>query len=259
MRGQSMKRTLILSLLFFILVFPSFAQINPKAAEALEPGDQVRFNFSSWEDSARVFRVEADTYGQILEFFTTGNADPYLTLYTSSDYSYPLITADDEDGFNSMLQYVTDSAGVYYLELGFYDLGSGTLEFNIKEISTDWAENNDTRRTATNLSLSPELSSATIFPEDDVDNYSFVIGQEFVGKYIVFQTYGDLDLVMTLYDANGNYLDENDDFEGVNPRIAYFVEEPITLVIEIGTYFGDESGLYQLFAGIEYSNLDYGY
>jgi len=99
-------------------------------------------------------------------------------------------------------------------------------EVNAKAGLADAYEPNDEFETAYQISFGQPIENATIDPSGDLDYFYFTgISGQLVTIDVnaeSLESPSELDSVLTLFDSNHNEIVNNDDFDGVDPRIEHF-------------------------------------
>ena len=220
-RNSAMRvRNFTLFLILFLLSCgTSFAALDQP--DYIAPNSKVDFNFnlqSSFQvqglfevaDDVDVYRVVVPG-NSYLDIETSGDADPYLRLYTQSE---TLLTFDKDNGAeaNSHIVYEV-TAGTYFIVLdnrsdidSFYTLK--VTQRALGTLSDDVANNINPGLVIT---LNPQLSPSVVTNKainyyGDADYFSFDLKQEGNIKFLLEGS--SYPLKFTLYDQNYNLIQE---------------------------------------------------
>jgi hypothetical protein len=186
-------------------------------------------------DDSDWFKIDLGSFqyrtGEVLSFYTSGETDTCMELYQGD--TLLLENDDGAEDYNAKITFNPERGRDYYLKIWGYDgaVGEYTLhgETSIEEF--DQYEPNNSRATATRISVGQTLSGNALAAYDLVDWFSFSITQQ--GAYALGTT-GGQDTVITLYDGSGNELDYNDD-GGRNYNAL------IETSLQRGTYYAEVS------------------
>ncbi len=164
--------------------------------------------------------------------------DPTVTLY-DADGAWLDYNDDSGDSLASLLYWSADSSGPLYAEVGGYGAGSYTLTVEVSDVDDDHA-NSSAGATPAEVG---EAVGGSLEYDGDVDYFVFdaVEGE----LYELSVAPGTLeDPTVALYDADGAWLDHNDDSGGsLAPRLFWPAEVSGPLYVEVGGY---GSGSYTL-------------
>ena len=173
------------------------------------PG-QMSGTIDSWND-ADYFRFEVRQRGTVtMESYNYDDVDTVGTLF---DANGSHITQDDDGGgniFDFRIERTLDK-GTYYVRVDSYGPTAGDYTFYLQGGGSDddgggWDAHGDTRSTATHVTL-PDIVPGTIDPGNDIDYFRFHLSAR---GTVVVESSDDLDTVGTLFDANGNYIVQDD-------------------------------------------------
>ncbi len=163
-----------------------------------------------------------------------GAGDPIIDLI-SSDGS--VILSDDDSGGNAAARAETYlDAGTYCMSLRSYDGGPMTAFVRVGRvdqqpltdgIDTSPASGDETGACETAVPMGG-LGSTVSASLNETPFWSFTL--DAAAAVSITAENEDADPVLTLYDADQNYIDENDDFDGLNSRLD--MSEPL----QPGTY-----------------------
>ena len=176
----------------------------------------------------------SDTTPTRIEAEGRGSGDPMIEIYDSAGYL--VATDDDSGGGVSARSEITLDSGTYCVALRSYDSAPMTAFVRVgrqehEPLTDGYVPGNDTGSGACfgplpNDELVDELpSTATI---GDINAYRFTLAEPRALTLTATNTAADP--YITLYDGNGNYIDENDDWDDLNSRIE------ITYPLDAGDY-----------------------
>jgi len=198
-----------------------------------------------------VILEEGQGYAIDLEGAPTGQGtlpDPLITLY-DADGTEVGRNDDGGTGFNSRLIFTAPAAGTYYVAAGGFADAIGTYTVRVGEFDAppdDYAASVDT---AGEVAVGGEVTGALELPGDsDWFRLEVTGGQQYEvrleGAPTDMGTLGDP--LVTLYDAEGNEIDRDDDGgEGFNSRLILSPAQDATRFIG-AQGFGDVTGTYTL-------------
>lgn len=156
------------------------------------------------------YKIEIPPGGGYFSVRTESETDTYLELF---DGRGKKLAGNDDwgNGINAKIALVLD-AGVYYVKVRAYESGAYTLSYSLHEVNrADAWEPDDTRETAKTIAIN-EVQIRTFTTEDDVDWARFTVD---TGGFYIIRAQGrenpELDTYISLYDANGELLGEDDD------------------------------------------------
>jgi hypothetical protein len=214
-------RFFTLFLFFLLSCGTSFAALDQP--DYIAPNSKVDFNFnlqSSFQvqglfevaDDIDVYRVVVPV-NSYLDIETSGDVDPYLTLYTQNE---KLLAFDNNNGAKANSHIVYElSAGTYFIVLdnrsdidNFYTLKVTTRALGT--LSDDVANNiNPSSVITLNPQVSPSvIVNKTINYYGDADYFSFDLKQE--GKINFSLEASSFPIKFSLYDINYNLIQETD-------------------------------------------------
>jgi len=214
-------RFFTLFLFFLLSCGTSFAALDQP--DYIAPNSKVDFNFnlqSSFQvqglfevaDDIDVYRVVVPV-NSYLDIETSGDVDPYLTLYTQNE---KLLAFDNNNGAKANSHIVYElSAGTYFIVLdnrsdidNFYTLKITTRALGT--LSDDVANNiNPSSVITLNPQVSPSvIVNKTINYYGDADYFSFDLKQE--GKINFSLEASSFPIKFSLYDINYNLIQETD-------------------------------------------------
>jgi len=162
-------------------------------------------------------------------FQTFGNLDTYLTLY---DSKYNRIDYNDDGGYeyNAKLSIYLTKNSTYYISVrGYSSNVIGQTKLCMSGVQSTIQENN-----STSVSLKGQVWQIYEFRPTETDTY-------------IFETNGNYDTYMYLYDSNMNQITYNDDGgNGLNSRIQYNLVNGNTYYIGLRAYGSSTTGYTQL-------------
>jgi hypothetical protein len=196
------------------------------------------------------FSVTADRDGfLILE--TAGSQDTVMKLYKAGTSS--LVEEDDDGGdeMNARIECYVKTGESYIVSVTDYDNATGPYRFRAtlqEGAEVNESEPNDTREQATPLDFAASSIRARFGSSDDTDWYKFTIPQG-GGRFTVY-TEGGKDTVLTLFNAAGEQLAEDDDSgSNTNAKIVRDVSAG-TIYVQV-TELDNKTGLYTLHFSLE--------
>ena len=157
--------------------------------------------------------------------------DPTVALYDADDWQ---LDHDDDSGDSlaPLLLWLASSSGPLYVEVGGFGAGSYTLTIAVSDVEDDHADSSE-GATATKVG---EAVQGTLHYGRDVDYFVFdAVGGE---RYELRVEPGTLeDPTVTLYGADGMWLDYNDDSgDSLAPRLFWSADGSGPLYVEVGGY-----------------------
>ncbi len=208
---------------------------------ALTRGDADWFHFTVDED---MFTSEA----VMVEIYTTGDTDTYMTVYGPDDPDLYYGESDDYMDSNAGMVLTLDEPGTYWVVVSGYSedtSGYYYLESHMEAVEfADSYEPNNTRDRATPLDWSAEQEHAFDLG-DNVDIFSFTLNS---AKEVVIYTESQMDTYMDLYDEYGNYITSDDDGgKDSNARLEVDLGRG-TYYVEVRPYDDSGYGSYKLIA-----------
>jgi hypothetical protein len=148
---------------------------------------------------------------------------------------------DDDDGLDSLIEYVLPYSGTYYLKVcDYYHPSEGGSDYfytlSLSGTCGDPNEPNDMPGSATAISYGSFLTDPNICPIGDEDYYSYVGN---FGDTIMIDIdasiYGSpVDSVLYLYHPDGvTLITSNDDYDGLDSRIEFDVPDTDTYYFKV--------------------------
>ena len=163
--------------------------------------------------------------GESVRVRTKGLLDTYMELYQDGSMVYN----DDDSGSDGNASVVFDPVpGAEYKVLvrGYSsaDLGPYELEIDTMVVELDEYEPNNSMDEATLIELN-STQSHSLFMSDEIDWFTFTLEN---ADNINFETYGDMDTYVIMYDSQGNTIQESDDDgTGYNGKISMYLKSGV--------------------------------
>ena len=225
-------------------------ELNPEPTIEL---DNLKIGESGDEDW---FFIDIDQLGSgstmyILTARTMGGMDTYMELFSPDNTSYSVAENDDGDDSNARINYAINETGRWYIKVRGYssdETGDYRLFASLEMREAGPGEPDNSIEEATVLEQEGSEVSRTIDYGDDYDYFKIILGRPLSeNKALVVQTYGNLDLTMTLLDEYDNEIMTNDD-SGLdsNPQIIIPSQEEGTYYAVVYPYDGDNTGPYTI-------------
>ncbi|MDR2182095.1 MAG: PPC domain-containing protein [Treponema sp.] len=186
--------------------------------------------------------------GDYITAETTGDLDTMMEVYAKGESRRLTFNDDNGEGENARINFMAEAGKEYILMVkGYSNSTAGQYEFRVS--STGMPDNdrepNDTRETASPLSLDGEIN-ALIISSTDTDWYSITL--EAGGLFSAWTT-GELDTVLDLCGADGTVIVSDDDSgESDNARISRLLGTG-SYYLRVKSYEG-RTGAYTLRAAI---------
>jgi TolB-like protein len=181
---------------------------------------------------------------------TSGSMDTMMELY---DDSGARIASDDDggEGTNSRISFSAEADRRYIIMVRGYGSHTGAYRFHVatETVPDEAVEPNNSREQATPLALGAAGGFRAYLYSDDEDWYLAEVPEG--GAQVVIYTESSLDTFLTIYNADGTRIAEDDDSgQGNNARVM--VNLPAgPFYIKASLYSGSSSrGPYTLFTGI---------
>lgn len=182
-----------------------------------------------------------------------GDGDLMLGLYDSSG---KLLACDDDSGagYNAMVTYSLSAGSTYYLValsardnqvVPFYTVTAarGVIEDGYDIYMDERSTNDNTRANAIPIAVGSNLAH-TIHSSSDVDWVRINVD---TAGYYTLETSGSGDTIINFYDANGNFLQLDDDGGvGRNARITRYLSANTNYYAKVSAYNGTLVPLYNL-------------
>ncbi|MDC7218573.1 MAG: hypothetical protein PQJ59_01460 [Spirochaetales bacterium] len=214
------------------------------------PGDSYELALTPWDEDWFFFTVEEESLTSdafLVEIYTTGTTDTYMTVYGPDDPNLYYGESDDYIDGNAGMPITLDAPGTFWVVIsgysdetnGYYGLESYTSPV---EFADEYEPNNTWER-------------ATVLTGDEVQEHAFGLGdvldtfqftQAAFGEVTLY-TEGMLDTYMDLYDEYGNYIASDDDGgKDSNARLEIDLNQG-KYFVEVRPYDESGSGNYQMF------------
>jgi hypothetical protein len=226
----------------------SFSSVEYILGESLElaltPGDVDWFYFTTDMEN-----ITGDAL--MVELFTTGETDTYMTIYGPDDPTLYYGESDDYIDSNAGMSVTFDESGTYWVALsgyseetsGYYYLESGMDSVDF----VDDYEPNNIRDKAT-LLMTTDNQEHAFGVGDNMDVFRFTMDD--FGE-IVLYTEGMMDTYIDLYDVYGNYIGSDDDGgKDSNARLEIDLNRG-TYFLEVSPYDDGTSGSYRIITEVE--------
>ena len=166
-------------------------------ARTLHTGDEDWFRFQVTQRGILV----AQTFGEL---------DTVLTLYQVGSEEELLEDDDSGDSDNARIEHAVIAGSTFLIKVSGYDGATGSYNFNLAlDPMPPQTTRNDTRERA--LNLTPDGESQRFLFERQNEEDWFIVSVSGSGNVLQISTYGSLDMLMELYDSQGNKLAEDDD------------------------------------------------
>ncbi|MDC7219507.1 MAG: hypothetical protein PQJ59_06170 [Spirochaetales bacterium] len=187
---------------------------DPYSAVEYIPGEAYELALLQGDVDWFYFTVTSEDFRDdvvMVEIFTTGDTDTYMTVYGPDDPDLYYGEADDYLDGNAGMIVPAGEPGTYWVAVsGYSETTNGYYQLDSRRESMAYAdefEPNNTRDSAT--ILGQDDSQEHVFGRgDNLD--IFVYTQESFGE-VVFFTESQMDTYMDLYDEYGNYIASDDD------------------------------------------------
>ncbi|MYH00858.1 MAG: hypothetical protein F4144_15425 [Acidimicrobiaceae bacterium] len=212
------------------MALPS-GEFSPEGATPAAVGEPIEGALDSADDTELyVFEaVEGEFYEIGVEPVTLD--DPTVTLY-GADGAWLGYNDDSGDSLASRLYWSADGSGPLYVEVGGYGAGSYTLTVEVSDVDDDHA-NSSAGATAAEVG---EAVGGSLEYGDDADFFVFeAVEGEFYEIGVEPVTLEDP--TVALYDADGAWLDYNDDSgDSLAARLIWPAGSSGPLYVEVGGY-----------------------
>jgi len=171
---------------------------------------------------------------------TTGRTDTEMALFLDGE----LISEDDDGGSgdNACITYMVTEGKRYIVRVKAYSRDTGPYGFNVKfnELFDSAMEPNDTRESA--YAINPDGEVQAYLAMEDIDWYTVTLP---VQGIFGCETLGNVDTLLSLFDAKGRELASDDDSGSRdNAKLSGFLNAG-TYFIRVRGYHG-ETGQYTL-------------
>jgi len=223
------KRFLIvISGLFLLTIGQVFAQSSIPLSFGTWTSGTLREGEELW------YSVRASGEG-IVTVETRGDLDTILEAY---DSSRNMIAEDDDSGdsANARLEIFAESGQTYLFKLTGYGDSAGAYRINasFESVQPDTVRNTERSRA---VLLSQDEQVAVFFRRPSESRwYRHELTRP--QNLLIAQTKGNLDTIISFYDAQGNFLDQDDDSgDNTNARLSKRLPRGAVL-IEVKTYGG---------------------
>jgi len=156
---------------------------------------------------------------------------------------------DDDSGEDncSNLQFTPGSAGTYYIKVWAYNnAATGNYRLTVEAgtpVVADEQEPNNELNQATTLPTDNTQIQNSILPAGEAD--FFGISME-AGHTYQIETFCQVDTILVLYDANENWIAENDDSQGECSLLGYTPTRSGTYYVKVYGYSAEAIGNYSI-------------
>jgi hypothetical protein len=181
----------------------------------------------------------------VITFETEGSLDTVMDLFDAE--TSDLLTSDDDGGRgpNACIEYNAEAGKTYIVRVYGYDDETGAYRFKvtIEAAVVDTAEPNDSTEEAMLISVGQDVE-ALFNSSSDVDWYRVDIVPS--NAYLIISTRGSMDTFITIYDADGTEIGDDDDSGSQgNALISVDVSNHTVIYIEVSEFDG-KRGAYRL-------------
>ena len=219
---------------------------GPENAYELSEGyEEIAALFGDPEDQDW-YAVRIPSGGKLLRVWTGGDRDTEISLYDTEGNQ---LAADDDsgEGGNASISYEA-SEGTLLVKAIEYEGLPGLYYFNYRLSPVpvpDGYEPDDTMEEATEIRIDSDPQERNLSAPGDMDWVFFKVAKK--GSFGI-RAASDVDTYLELYDAEGEMLDENDDWEDG-------LDSYLDIGLEAGTYYAavyaldeetDEESTYEL-------------
>ena len=182
----------------------------------------------------------------MVEIYTTGDTDTFMTVYGPDDPDLYYGESDDYMDSNAGMVLTIDQAGTYWVAVTGYSediSGYYYLESEASPVAfADEYEPDNTRDRATVIEAGAEQEHA-FGTGDNLDVFRFTLDSS---SEVVIYTESHLDTYMDLYDEYGNYISSDDDGgKDSNARLEIDLNRG-TYYLEVRPYDEGTAGSYTL-------------
>ncbi len=189
-----------------------------------------------------------------LETFDLGAASDTELCLRRGDNTTIVCDDDSGAGKGSRIVWQADAAGTYYLEVieRNPDIVGPDSAYTLRARTTtcdlDNAEPDNSRTTAKTIAIDGSLHERTICAAGDEDWFAFSAVANETYTLETVDVGPEADTILSLYDADGNFLAENDDYDpGVGSQLVHTAATSGTFYVRVTLYNGTNYG-----AGTEY-------
>lgn len=195
----------------------------------LEIGGEVEDETSEDAPQAYYF-VELEAGQLIVASLQSDDFDTVLTIDPAAGQdTFQMYNDDFGDGTNSQVgpELITES-GLYTITVAGYFDDTGSYSLQIAEVEP--------------IPLTAGEAARGEITQDATEHYYSFEAEEGQTLTIAAEALGSTDLMLTLFSADGEWLDYNDDSDELNPAIEYDVTESgahLILVSALGFFFDD--------------------
>lgn len=194
-----------------------------------------------------VFQFELDTNSSVTIAINSNQVDTYLRVY---DEVGNLVAENDDFGGSLESQLTVElNGGTYFASVGAYaDSESGSYSVLVDAIANeqDPGGGDDIFDVDQVLDLSTGRTSVDDAIDQPFDYRVYEITADSSGRVILTaRGRGSLDTMLSVYDADGNLIDFNDDWRGTDSRIRFDADAGDTYYVVVEGY-DDSVGAFRL-------------
>lgn len=230
---------------------------DPSFATILKPGETITGLTLSSDDSdwflvdLSDFSVENDFNSIVIE--TQSSLDTSMELYGPDD-PYLFLIENDDGGIdsNASITLVVEQPGIYYIKVkGYYSdtTGSYTLASRFEQVTMDESEPNNYMEEAVLIENFDSELIKSFNPSGDEDWFYFnveTMGLE-QGDWVIIETLGRLDTLLSVYDETGyELLYDDDSGSDSNARVELYINDYNNYYIKVSPYDYGTVGEYRL-------------
>ncbi len=231
---------------------------DPSFASVLIPGETISGLTISPEEDYDWFQMDLsgvlmdDNFNSVV-VETQSTMDTYIEVYGPND-PYYYITDNDDSGMdsNARVTVLIDQPGIYYFKVKAYysdTTGNYSLVSSFQQIVVDEGEPNNYQAEAELLTEFGGDLVKSFSPSGDEDWYFFNAETMDLGpgSFVIIETLGSLDTLLSIYDESG-YEIMNDDDSGTdsNARVDLYINDYNSYYIKVSPYDYGTVGEYRL-------------
>ncbi|MBN2628571.1 MAG: PPC domain-containing protein [Spirochaetales bacterium] len=224
---------------------------DPYSSVEYTPGDSYELALTQGDSDWFYFTVGEEMFTEeavMVEIFTTGDTDTYMTVYGPDDPELYYDESDDYRDNNAGMVLTLEEPGTYWVVVSGYSgdiSGYYNLDSRIEAVGfADSYEPNNNWDQATAVDWTGEQEHA-FGPGDVMDVFTFTLTES---RNVVLYTESQLDTYMDLYDEAGNYITSDDDGgKDSNARLEVYLN-PGTYYAEVSPYDNETMGSYRMIA-----------
>jgi len=225
----------------------------PAAATVIVPGASAQYHTLhvigdvDWV----MFEASADAVYAIQTMPGAASLDTEIRVFDSELVEVGYNDDASRDGY-SALEFAPDASGTYYVAVrasADAEMGeeTGAYRLVIGCTTGDEFEVDDTLAEANAITVDGAVQAHTLWPESDVDWIKFDAVQDVTYVMQTFEGDSGLDTVITVYDADGLELDEDDDGgDGLFSRLEFTPDADGVYYVAVRGYSAGEVGAYRV-------------